>query len=644
MLSFRMRAIFVFCCLLCLGALPVRAQDALQYQSEQFFDANQSLSAQAVAQQRFAPASDQIAVRKQTGTLWLKFTVTGPTQGPIYLKLTSLSLGDVRVYLPEGSAQTSGSRWEGQALSAHELSVGKLLPALSTPGPHALYVAITSRGFHSLFVELLSEREFAAVRRLADVILAAQTTFALMLLCILPVAWRQTGDVAYLALVPLLAFYALRAALHHGGVVGDWGLSAQGLADLQTALLCVGIMTFPAYLALLFPVRQAFGRAVWVRKLLYLLAIVSLIAVAVFHRRGFLPLLMAACMALAMHGTVLHFGGTKRALLALRSVPVSSMGMLMASVSTFLALATTGIVPARISSLHGLEGDVLVWPVVALGVLVILARRNKQAQIAVQVDQARSKERLAQEAQRRTVQQHFMSMLVHEIRTPLSVIQLGNRALTQRALTQEKKDAWEHRMNDAVSDIGQILANCNQADRVEAGALSAAIGPLVVKPLVDRAVQAVQGLHTGADARVQVVYAPDGVGQAHCLGDPGYVDTLLTNLLGNALKYSPPGSAVDLRVRALDQAQTPGLEFSVRSTLGPAGAPDPARVFDRYYRAQAATSVSGTGLGLWLCQSLAGQMQSRIAMEVDEQNVIFSFVLERTNGGVNTYINGTHSH
>ena len=68
--------------------------------------------------------------------------------------------------------------------------------------------------------------------------------------------------------------------------------------------------------------------------------------------------------------------------------------------------------------------------------------------------------------------------------------------------------------------------------------------------------------------------------------------------------------------------------------LAACGAPDPARVFSRYYRAPMATQVSGTGLGLWLSQNLARQMHSEIRLgqqnDGDLPKIMFSFTLELT--------------
>jgi signal transduction histidine kinase len=69
------------------------------------------------------------------------------------------------------------------------------------------------------------------------------------------------------------------------------------------------------------------------------------------------------------------------------------------------------------------------------------------------------------------------------------------------------------------------------------------------------------------------------------------------------------------------------LQFAVINQAGPAGLPDPAKVFERYYRAPRASSVSGTGLGLWLSQKLAERLGGKISMTLEAGRVVFWFSL-----------------
>jgi signal transduction histidine kinase len=68
--------------------------------------------------------------------------------------------------------------------------------------------------------------------------------------------------------------------------------------------------------------------------------------------------------------------------------------------------------------------------------------------------------------------------------------------------------------------------------------------------------------------------------------------------------------------------------LKISNVLGNAGAPDPARVFNRYYRGEGAKQQVGTGLGLWLSQVLALKLGSRIECAVDGPSIHFCMKLE----------------
>jgi signal transduction histidine kinase len=65
------------------------------------------------------------------------------------------------------------------------------------------------------------------------------------------------------------------------------------------------------------------------------------------------------------------------------------------------------------------------------------------------------------------------------------------------------------------------------------------------------------------------------------------------------------------------------LCLQVTNTLGAAGAPDPAKVFSKYYRSRGAQSQSGTGLGLYLSQNLAQLIGARLVYQQDADRVTF---------------------
>ena len=83
---------------------------------------------------------------------------------------------------------------------------------------------------------------------------------------------------------------------------------------------------------------------------------------------------------------------------------------------------------------------------------------------------------------------------------------------------------------------------------------------------------------------------------------------VLTNLLDNALKYSQPGSPIDVQARVTDGM----MEISVLDRGLGVPKEDLGRIFDKFYRVQRPGGTSGTGLGLAICKGIVEAHRGRI--------------------------------
>ncbi len=118
--------------------------------------------------------------------------------------------------------------------------------------------------------------------------------------------------------------------------------------------------------------------------------------------------------------------------------------------------------------------------------------------------------------------------------------------------------------------------------------------------------------------------ALDAEPDASALADPDRLERVVVNLVSNALKYSPPGSPVQLSVRrAGDQVVT-----AVTDQGDGIPAEELPKIFGRYYRSQRTHSVEGTGLGLYIARLLVEAHHGRIHAEsAVGRGSTFSFTL-----------------
>ena len=236
----------------------------------------------------------------------------------------------------------------------------------------------------------------------------------------------------------------------------------------------------------------------------------------------------------------------------------------------------------------------------------------------------------ADETALRQNQQRFLSMLMHEIRTPLSVIKIGADAITKANHPQDQKNIWTQRIDTAIDNIAQVIDNCVQAEKQESGLIQPSIQKYVMKNEIESLYK--QYLSANSELETRIKFELDVNDSTTVTTDINYVRSILLNLISNAYKYSPPFSIIFVRLRTLQGSNKNSIVFEVENSLGKVEPPDPDQIFQRYYRSESAKKFAGTGLGLWLSQTLAQQIDSCIGMKITEQkNIVFFFSLEISN-------------
>ena len=224
-----------------------------------------------------------------------------------------------------------------------------------------------------------------------------------------------------------------------------------------------------------------------------------------------------------------------------------------------------------------------------------------------------AKAQIDQEKQQRQTQSQLMAMLTHELKTPLSVIRMALGVSTQPKEVKARTDR-------AVQDMNALINRCAWADRLDDGDF------VLVKTMIDLASELEElKTQTGHPTRVGLNLPPTA--SYPLLTDAQSLRMILGNLIENALKYSPTDSLVDVQVKTLAQGSQPGVCVSVVNLPGLAGWPDPAQVFEKYYRSPGAHRQTGSGLGLYLAATLARQLGGNLAYVPDDQGVKFEFWL-----------------
>ncbi len=190
----------------------------------------------------------------------------------------------------------------------------------------------------------------------------------------------------------------------------------------------------------------------------------------------------------------------------------------------------------------------------------------------------------------------FVSMLSHEIRTPLTSIRESVNLIAEEVMgpINERQRRFLEIASLELDRISNILNHLMQVSRMEVGALH--IHPCPMDPSI-LAMNSVYRLAPAAEARRIKVDALVPGDLPMVMGDRENLQQVLLNLLGNAIKFTPPEGEVVVRVEPDDAVDF--VRFTV-SDSGP-GIPDEERamIFHKYYRASGIRDqVDGVGLGL----------------------------------------------
>lgn len=196
----------------------------------------------------------------------------------------------------------------------------------------------------------------------------------------------------------------------------------------------------------------------------------------------------------------------------------------------------------------------------------------------------------------------FVSTVSHELRTPLTMIQGFSELLLSRDVGQkDAKDALEQ-INRSALRLGRLIEDLLSVSRIESGRLTLRTEPLDLHDAIDEALRPFAG---ASDIRVEL---DDPLPQV--LADKDMLIQVLTNLISNAEKYSPPGSPITVRARA-DGATA---EISVKDEGIGLSEEELSHLFEKFYRVdrEEVRHVGGTGLGLFITKNLVEKQRGRI--------------------------------
>ena len=268
---------------------------------------------------------------------------------------------------------------------------------------------------------------------------------------------------------------------------------------------------------------------------------------------------------------------------------------------------------------------VMIVPLVArgkmLGVVSLISTRPDRTydatdlaiaeELARRCGQAIENARLHQEAQAAVkARDRFVSIASHELRTPIARVKgYAEMVLAAHAdgdLTDEMLQRSLRRIDNASDRLTALVRDLLDVSRMSAGNLPLRVRTLDLTELVREVVGRYQEQLSGTGTLLLEIGGTPGYVSA----DPERIEQVLTNLLENAIKYSPNGA--ELRVRLQPKARGVLLEVQDHGIGLPPEAAE--RIFEPFSRAANAEhrQITGMGLGLYICRNIVEQHHGRI--------------------------------
>ena len=252
------------------------------------------------------------------------------------------------------------------------------------------------------------------------------------------------------------------------------------------------------------------------------------------------------------------------------------------------------------------------------------AERQRAADLTAALKQAKEVDELKSK---------FFANVSHELRTPLTLILSPVDQLLDKLRPSAERDALKVVRRNAVRLL-RMIDDLLDLARLEAGGLRLRVMEIDVEKLAQRVTE--NTAPTAAATDVELTFSSEGE-PPELFGDPHRIEIILTNLIGNAMKFTPSGGRIDVRVIH----KPVGTSVEVCDT-GPGISKDQQqRIFERFHQAESSERrrKGGVGIGLSLARELAQLHGGSVTVESElGEGSTFTLFLQSGKGHFHTEI------
>jgi signal transduction histidine kinase len=260
-----------------------------------------------------------------------------------------------------------------------------------------------------------------------------------------------------------------------------------------------------------------------------------------------------------------------------------------------------------------------VTPLVLLAIVALRNRLMRKEFDEVKASNMQINMRLEFERKLLKERRVLLDMLTHELKNPLASISIAIGSLKQ-ILTNDQSTAQRrlHNMSQSVLNMDSIIERCHLMNQIDNKELSPAYEQIHVNEFINSIVNKLPD-----QDRIKLNLTPD----IEVASDSDFFRIILSNLIENALKYSPAGSDIELELMRDSSATQSRIYLTVSNVTKHHHAPDREKIFNRFYRDPHDLNTAGSGLGLHLVQELCLILGGTVHFMYQFSRVTFQVIL-----------------
>ncbi len=248
-----------------------------------------------------------------------------------------------------------------------------------------------------------------------------------------------------------------------------------------------------------------------------------------------------------------------------------------------------------------------------------LEQRVEQRTAQLRDAERNVREALEKEKELHALKSRFVAMASHEFRTPLSTIMSSVDLIARYTEGNDKVEKHVSRIRGKVREMTAMLNEFLSLERIEQGQVS---NQPVVIDIVHLGIELIEELRALTKSGQTIGYDHEGIERCVTL-DRQMLGNVITNLVTNAVKYSPEGRPITLHT-AIAEGR---LYITVHDEGIGIPAVDQQHLFERFFRGGNATTIQGTGLGLNLVKRYLDLMGGSVRFVSTEGDTTFSVEL-----------------